>query len=530
MENRSSSGLAALAGKMLILALFSAAAGWFAALKANFGTVPGIVIGTSIFGAGVFAILKLAGSPRELWLTMMFKFLSGIAYKLLNLSLVYWLTRDIGMTEAQSGVVILVWGFCMSGFTLLVGSVTDAIGVRRTLILGVSLCLLTRLIMLSASNQWVVLLCGLLPLAAGEALCTPVLVAALRKFAAPAQRTVAFSLFYALLNLGFMTANFSFDGVRQATGESGLALPWSGVHLGEARTLILVSLGVELLILPLLFFIRPGAEMTDAGLRLTPQEPRYPGAGMMEALRRTVADAARDTVSLFARLLQQPDFYRLLAFLFLIGFLKVVFQAADYVLPKFADRELGAGAPVGRFNAINGILILILAPAVGLMTRKLTAYTMVVAGSVVTALSFVFMVLPPDSLTGIADSAVGRWIGHGYLGLSGAINPWCLMIVAWQIVFSLGEAMYSPRVYEYAASIAPKGQEASYASLSYIPLLIGKIVTGSVFGGLLAKYCPETGPRDSGTMWLILGSLVLIAPVGLISLRRYIRVQEEGRS
>jgi hypothetical protein len=93
----------------------------------------------------------------------------------------------------------------------------------------------------------------------------------------------------------------------------------------------------------------------------------------------------------------------------------------------------------------------------------------------------------------------------------------------------VGEAFYSPRVYEYAASIAPRGQEASYSSLSYIPLLIGKLITGAAFGGLLAKYCPEQGTRRPDQMWLIIGLMVLVAPVGLLLLRPFIRMKEEGR-
>jgi hypothetical protein len=60
-------------------------------------------------------------------------------------------------------------------------------------------------------------------------------------------------------------------------------------------------------------------------------------------------------------------------------------------------------------------------------------------------------------------------------------------------------------------------------------LLIGKLITGAAFGGLLARYCPEQGVRDPGTMWLIIGLMVLVAPVGLLLFRRYIRVKEEGR-
>lgn len=72
------------------------------------------------------------------------------------------------------------------------------------------------------------------------------------------------------------------------------------------------------------------------------------------------------------------------------------------------------------------------------------------------------------------------------------MSPWYVMIALWQIMFSIGEAFYSPRVYEYASSIAPRGQEASYASLSYVPLLIGKLITALLgYLGVMAWMCPD---------------------------------------
>ena len=80
-----------------------------------------------------------------------------------------------------------------------------------------------------------------------------------------------------------------------------------------------------------------------------------------------------------------------------------------------------------------------------------------------------------------------------------------------------------------AILIAPKGQEASYSALSYIPFLLAKLLVGTVSGELLAKYCPEVGVRQSGKMWLIVALMATVAPVGLIALRGVIRVKEAGR-
>jgi hypothetical protein len=243
----------------------------------------------------------------------------------------------------------------------------------------------------------------------------------------------------------------------------------------------------------------------------------------------TVRNSAEETVRLFRKLLGQSAFFRLLVFFLFIGFLKAIFLQMDYVFPKFGDRELGLHAPVGKLAGINALMIIFLAPVVGALTQKLSAYPMVIIGGAICAAGVFIMSLPTTWFMSLANSVPGAWLGHGYLGLQGAVHPYYVMTTLYLIVFSVGEAFYSPRVYEYAASIAPKGQEASYGALAYIPFLIGKLLIGAS-GWILAAFCPEQGPRHSGMMWFIFALAASIAPIGLILFRPYIRVPEAGRA
>ena len=199
------------------------------------------------------------------------------------------------------------------------------------------------------------------PLAVGEALSTPVLVAAVRRYSNTRQRSISFSIFYMMMNVGFFIAGFLFDYVRQGLGEHGhLTLPLLGVKLTTYRTLFLVSLVLELALFPVLYFLREGAEATDEGCGSRPGQPRQPREGVWNSLWLAVRDGAMESVRLFVELFGQPGVYRLLAFLLLIAFLKLIFMQIYYVYPKFGIRELGDGAPVGRLWDINSILIVFL--------------------------------------------------------------------------------------------------------------------------------------------------------------------------
>jgi MFS family permease len=414
----------------------------------------------------------------------------------------------------------------MTVFTLLAGSFTDAFGLRRTFFLGVFVCLIARTVMAFSIIPWLSLAGGLLPLAIGEALGTPVLIAATRRYSTIRQRSIAFSIIYSVMNVGYLIAGFTYDFVRQTLGEHG-HFDFLGFHLTTYRTIFLVALGFEFLLLPTIYFLRRGAEATDEGVKFTAEPVKYTGT-LWERSWLTVRDSAADTVQLFRRLLGQSGFYRLLVFLLLIGFLKFIFLSMDYVFPKFCLRVLGEGAPIGRLSNINYGLIIVLAPVIGALTQQFSAYRMVIVGSVICAASVFVMALPTDWFQNSANGAIVQWLGRHYLGLKGVINPYYLMTAIYIAIFSIGEGFYSPRVYEYAAAIAPKGQEASYGALSYVPFLLGKLLIGGT-GFLLASLCPEGGPRNPAMMWLILALAAAIAPIGLISLRRYIRVPEAGR-
>lgn len=484
---------------------------------------PGVATGLRGFLAK-FTVLKSA--QRELWLTFLIKFLIYTAYSVTNKTMVLWLSKDLGFSDQAAGALVgWVWAPAMTVFTLLAGSITDAIGLRRTFFLGVAICTVARSVMVVTTVPSLALACGVLPLAVGEALGTPVLLAATRRYSTVAQRSISFSIIYMIMNVGYIAAGWIFDYVRQLN----LRVSFFGFEPSSYQQLFMVSLVFEIVLFPVIYFLRRGAEATNGG-SVIDRSSRNLGAArhFWSGIWQTVRQSAVDAAHLFQRLISQSGFYRLLVFFLFIGFLKAIFLQMDYVFPKFGIRELGVNAPVGKLSAINAIVIIILVPFVGALTQKYAAYRMVVIGGIICAAGVFIMALPTEWFVSAANSTFGHRLGHAYLGLSGSIHPYYIMTALYLIVFSIGEAFYSPRVYEYAAAIAPPGQEASYGSLAYLPFLVGKLLVGTG-GWLLAAFCPEQGPRHPGTMWLIFALAASVAPIGLIAFRRYIRVPEAGR-
>jgi MFS family permease len=568
-----------------------------------------------------FTILRSA--PRELWIILAAYVLENVAYKLSSGPVLpLWLKHELGMSDQTKGLTIGIWSALLTFFTIMVGSFTDVVGIRRTFILGFIICGLARMGMMFTEPRLLPLGLGMLPLALGLALMTPVMTAAMKRYSTAAQRSVAFSLYYALMNLGFAIGDRLFDYFRapNVMGEYGTwVVPWLGVGLSTYQVMILwsVILTVPGLLLTW-WFLREGVEMTEDGVKITPlvrAKPsldslgtqaanwlgaRWTGLGLavreswgrtwlrkvvlaavlvglgnwayVEWLKQTAgvefltgfalwqrhlifwiyvvagvlagigvlvigrdvaahtSGAGAKTVALFESLWPEKAFHRFLAFMALVIGVRMIFYHMNYTLPDFAIRELGKGAPFAQVcNMLNSLMILFLVPICGALSGRFSAYRMVTVGSAISALSVFILVLPPVWFKPLADGWLGNVIVHQWLNVPGPVNPLYLSLFVFTVVLSIGEAIWSPRLYEYAAAIAPKGQEASYMALSVLPYFFAKFGAGSLSGWLLSRYCPEAGPRDIAVMWAWVGGMALITPVGAMVLRKYIQVHEEGR-
>src|SRR5213595_4272311 len=262
------------------------------------------VVATGVRGfIAKFMVLK--GAQRELWLTFLIKLLIISAYSITNKTLILWLSSDLGFSDQAAGALVgWVWAPAMTVFTLLAGSVTDAVGLRRTFFLGVFVCLVARAVMVFTTIKWLALAGGLFPLVIGEALGTPVLIAATRRYSTTRQRSISFSIIYMVMNVGYLIAARIFDYVRQSLGEHG-HLNLFGLQITTYRTIFPVSLAFEVLLFPTIYFLRRGAEATDEGVRFNAEPVRHATGAFWKRAWLTIHDSAVDTVVLLKRLLGQ---------------------------------------------------------------------------------------------------------------------------------------------------------------------------------------------------------------------------------
>ena len=76
------------------------------------------------------------------------------------------------------------------------------------------------------------------------------------------------------------------------------------------------------------------------------------------------------------------------------------------------------------------------------------------------------------------------------------------------VLLSIGEAMWSPRLYEYTVIVAPDYEEGTFMAFSHMPTFVATLISGPLSGVLLQNFCPARGPLNCRMMWLIIGWLV----------------------
>jgi dipeptide/tripeptide permease len=489
----------------------------------------------------------LKGSPKELWFLYAAKVVEYSAYGGANLAFVLFLSADVGLSDQQAGSYIGVWSMLVTIATILVGAVCDAIGIKRTLILGTLLLLFARVFMpLSDSLLWVTLL-SFVPIALGTAIVGPVLSVGIKRFTTSEGAALGFGLFYTLMNVGWAAGGLIFDGIRTALGEHAMvAIPLLGGEMSTYQVIFTASLVLTIPTLLLVLFMREGVErMDDGSIVVTPAAPRAEGT-MWHATAVVMKKAAADTGRIFGKAVSERAFW---VFIFLLAIpvpVRMVFFHFHYTFPKYGIRVLGDGVKIGNiYSVLNPVLIVLLVPVIAALTKKVSSYRMMSIGTAVSAGAVFLAALPPSLYeplmgTWLADLVFNTWLGVPV----GQQTPLFFVMIVYVMVFTVGEAIWSPRLLQFTAEIAPAGREGSYIALSYLPFFAAKLVVGPLSGWLLTTYTPErtfilkladeplrvmgaVSPyADHGMIWLIVGGMALVSPIAFVAFAKVFHMAE----
>ena len=402
----------------------------------------------------------LAGSPRELWIVYAMKLLESVAYFTVYTLLAIFLTDDHGFSDTEAGGVAGTWLTAISLVVFVSGFVADAMGVRRALLVAAISTAVGRGLLTVAGSEMGIYTALLLSVW-GIASMKPTMNAAVRAYTTPATVSFAFSFYYVVMNLGSLSQGPLITEFREwfkAGHQIGV------FTLSSSQMVFLVG------------FL---CSVVNVGLASLLRDARAP------------ASPQTNPLSIAREVMKARSFWLFMAFVALLTMVRLIFQHAHLTWPKYSLRAFGEDFPFAWYWSINPAMIIVLTPVVTALTRHMRPYPVIVIGAVMSALSVFAM------------------------AFSTTITASLVFIVT----LSLGEALWSPRLYEYTATIAPRGRESSYMGLAELPLFLAKPVVGFFSGWALTRWMPESGARDPESMWMVIGLMTLAAPVAMLFLR-----------
>jgi len=405
-----------------------------------------------------FAVLK--ETRKEYWGIQIINFVDCTAYfALLTIASVF-LSEDIGMSDTHAGWVITGFTSATSIFLLFSGAVTDSLGIRKSLHLNFIGSFLLRLgvVLVAMSPELpyrgyiiaALLLC-MAPFMAG---IQTMFQSACKRFTTKKSRGAGFNVWYLFMNIGAACAGFSIDIIRKA-----LELP--SVHvftMGTVCALICYLVGYVM--------VRNDAQLLGEDEEPEP-EVKAEKQSPWDVLKAVFSDSA---------------IWRLLTLVAMILGVRAVFVYLYILMPKYWLRTIGPDAAFGTLNAINPIGIVIGLVLVIPLANKFKVYSMLVYGALISALALIPMAIPWE-----------------YYGMSIANAHYTMALLA-MVILTVGEVIWSPKLYEYTASIAPKGQEGVYLGFSLVPWFLAKTVVSYFSGTMLGRWAPEQVTVEGVTM------------------------------
>ncbi len=460
----------------------------------------------------------LEDNPREYWAIQIINFLDSTAYfSFLGIGVVFF-TANLGLGDVSAGYVVTAMTVGVTLSLLVSGAITDSLGIKKSLLLAIGLQTISRIgvtvfglwegvpewltmtlplpsgdpgfwaslyhldfAMTAVSGRvWLAALFFILS-APGLAMTITVFQSANRRFSTKRSRSASFSLWYLIMNLGGVFAGIVvIDGVRtwkSITLFGYTLLEWDWTPDNSWIYGIGALCGVLSLVTATLLLRR---EDLTFDARET---------GEAEALAQKEEEAKEPEKKLGAlqilkTVMKQDAFWRLMVLMGAVLGVRAVFTYMYLLMPKYWLRVIGEDVAMGMLQAVNPICIVVgivlTIPIVG----RFNVFKMLVFGAVISSLSLLVLILPWGWFVTDPGFLWGWFAGD--MG-----TAYFRMSILMLIVLSIGEILWSPKLSEYCAAIAPKGMEGSYLGMSMLPWFVAKTTVGLLSGHMLLEWCPE---------------------------------------
>ncbi len=407
-----------------------------------------------------FKVLK--ETKKEFWGVQIINMLDCIAYFGIYNVIYLTLGEDFGYSDIHVGYIFTIFTMTTTIFLLVSGLITDWLGIKKAMYVALLGCILTRggvvfaAYMNPSLSRTVFLIASLFFMGIFNAMIQTIFQAATRRFTTKRSRSAGFNLWYLFMNIGALGGGLILDILYIGAG-----LPRFHVFTFSA------AVGV-ITVLINFFFIKNTQQLYGEG----------------EAEDEETDDIEKNTASPFQiakEVLSQRIFWKFIVLTGMLLGVRMVFLYLGSLHTVFWTRVIGPDVNVGALQAFNPFMVIIGLIVFIPLLDKFKVYNMLVFGALITSVSMFIIAIPP-----LQGYDVARWT-YG-------------TTIVFLVILTVGELIWSPRLQEYTAAIAPKGQEGSYLGLSMFPYYLAKAMISISSGHLLTRWCPK--PPEDNPLWL----------------------------
>ena len=412
----------------------------------------------AVRSAGLSFVQRLeeirTGFEPSFWVANFTEIFERIAYYGSTAVLAVYLSEELHFSDQLTGSLVGTFGLVVFFLPILGGTLADRFTFRRALLFAYLIMTVGYFLLGSVAAPWMApvrhalgdkwLVLGILMIPAiGPGVVKPCVAGTTARASNENVRSIGYSIYYTLVNVGGMLGPMTAFLVRKQLG-------W-----GISNVFRVAALSVFLMFWVTLFFYR---------------EPERSG----EAPVGSIGAALKNIFVVLGNL-------RFVLFLIIFsGFFTIFWQ--QYVsMPIFLRRYVNANADFDLLLSVDSITVISLQIVIALVTRKLSAFTTMTLGFLITSLAWV---LP-------------------------ALHPSTPVFVVALVFVAIGEITQVSRYYDYISRIAPPGQQGLYMGYAFLPIALGYFAAGKL-GGYLLQHSGDPGHRPQDMWWVIAG-------VGIVS-------------
>jgi len=415
------------------------------------------------------------GFERPFWVANITELFERLSYYGVNAVLAIYLHESLKFSETRTGDLIGFFGGIVWLLPLVGGPLADKFGFRRMLAFAYLVMSLGYFLLGSLSASWMAGFREALPLATvvliilfipamGPAIVKPCVVGTTARASKENVRSLGYSIYYTLVNVGGMLGP--------------LIAGWVHEHVGVESVFRVCALSVLLMFFGILLFFR---------------DPREQG----EPTHTSFAQVGKN----FWRVVSNVKF---MTFLVIFSGFYFVFWQEFIALPLYLHKFVDPNVSIEYLLAVDPTVVILFTIPVNYLVRKWKPFRAMTIGLLVSSLSWVLLTI--GALLPVMDSLAGAF---GSIGIN--IKGTTLLASVALVVLAAGELILSPRLYEYVSRLAPPGQQGVYMGFAFLPVAIGFYVAGAVGGRLVQHF--GTDPGSAHQIWWIISGAGLLTTV-----------------